>query len=162
MFKRPYFNVLCMFPRHLHHVSPYVIQYHKKARMWFSVEIREKVIVPLGYGKFVRADKIIALEPIEENRGPGRRTMVFVEQMPTPIVASRTEQAILENIVQTPKEVLGAQAALEILRDLLEDINQVGPMLRKSIKKEAALDLEQFERKIREILGRQVHRDETP
>ncbi|NLJ76372.1 MAG: hypothetical protein GX325_03825 [Peptococcaceae bacterium] len=126
------------------------------------MEIREKVIVPLGYGKFVRADKIIALEPIEENRGPGRRTMVFVEQMPTPIVASRTEQAILENIVQTPKEVLGAQAALEILRDLLEDINQVGPMLRKSIKKEAALDLEQFERKIREILGRQVHRDETP
>lgn len=126
------------------------------------MEIREKVIVPLGYGKFVRADKIIALEPIEENRGPGRRTMVFVEQMPNPIIASRTEQAILENIVQTPKEVLGAQAALEILRDLLEDINQVGPMLRKSIKKEAALDLEQFERKIREILGRQIHRDETP
>ena len=126
------------------------------------MEIREKVIVPLGYGKFVRADKIIALEPIEENRGPGRRTMVFVEQMPNPIIASRTEQAILENIVQTPKEVLGAQAALEILRDLLEDINQVGPMLRKSIKKEAALDLEQFERKIREILGRQTHRNETP
>ncbi|NQS76066.1 MAG: hypothetical protein HQP61_06450 [Peptococcaceae bacterium] len=126
------------------------------------MEIREKVIVPLGYGKFVRADKIIALEPIEENRGPGRRTMVFVEQMPNPIIASRTEQAILENIVQTPKEVLGAQAALEILRDLLEDINQVGPMLRKSIKKEAALDLEQFERKIREILGRQIHRNETP
>lgn len=124
------------------------------------MEIREKVIVPLGYGKFVRADKIIALEPIEENRGPGRRTMVFVEQMPNPIIASRTEQAILENIVQTPKEVLGAQAALEILRDLLEDINQVGPMLRKSIKKEAALDLEQFERKIREILGRQVHRQD--
>ncbi|MEG3072090.1 MAG: hypothetical protein RQM92_15665 [Candidatus Syntrophopropionicum ammoniitolerans] len=88
--------------------------------------------------------------------------MVFVEQMPNPIIASRTEQAILENIVQTPKEVLGAQAALEILRDLLEDINQVGPMLRKSIKKEAALDLEQFERKIREILGRQIHRNETP
>jgi len=123
------------------------------------LEIREKVIVPLGYGKFVRADKIIALEPIIDNRGPGRRTIVFVEQMPNPVIASRTEQAILENIVQTPKEVLEATTALELLRDLLDDISQVGPMLRKSIKKEAALDLDQFERKIKEILGgaRQAH-----
>ena len=121
------------------------------------MEIREKVIVPLGYGKFVRADKIIALEPIEDNRGPGRRTVVFVEQMPNPVIASRTEQAILENIVQTPKEVLEATTALELLRDLLDDISQVGPMLRKSIKKEAALDLDQFERKIKEILGGAKH-----
>ena len=71
------------------------------------MEIRGKGNSPLGYGKFVRADKIIALEPIEENRGPGRRTMVFVEQMPTPIVASRRNKPFLENIVQTPKEVLG-------------------------------------------------------
>jgi hypothetical protein len=33
------------------------------------MEIREQVIVPLGYGKFVRSDKIVALEPIED--GPG-------------------------------------------------------------------------------------------
>ncbi|MDD4753730.1 MAG: hypothetical protein PHT78_10885 [Desulfitobacteriaceae bacterium] len=88
------------------------------------MEIRENVIVPLGYGKFVRADKIIALEPIEDNRGPGRRTIVFVDQIPNPIIASRTEQAIFENILQTPKEVLGATAALELLRDLLDDISQ--------------------------------------
>lgn len=122
----------------------------------FSLEIRKNVIIPLGYGKFVRADKIIALEPIEDNRGPGRRTTVFVEQLPGPIIASRTEQTILENIVQTPKEVLVAVAAKELLQDLLDDINQVGPMLRKSIKKEAALDLDQFERKIKEILSRQI------
>lgn len=116
------------------------------------LEIREQVIVPLGYGKFVRSDKIIALEPIEDNRGPGRRTRVYVEQMPNPMIASRTEHAILKNIVQTPQEVLEATAALELLQDLLDDINQVGPMLRKSIKKEATLDLDQFELKIKEIL----------
>lgn len=120
------------------------------------MEIRENVIVHLGYGKYARSDKIIALEPIEENRGPGRRTIVYVEQMPNPIIASRTEHAIIENIVRTPKEVLKATAALELLQDLLDDINQVGPMLRISIKKEAALDLDQFERKIKEILEYQT------
>ncbi|NLJ56012.1 MAG: hypothetical protein GX334_03055 [Firmicutes bacterium] len=116
------------------------------------MEIREQVIVPLGYGKFVRSDKVIALEPIEDNRGPGRRTKVYVEQMPNPLIASRTEHAILKNIVQTPQEILEATAALELLQDLLDDIEQVGPMLRKSIKKEATLDLDLFELKIKEIL----------
>ncbi|MGI5822894.1 MAG: hypothetical protein ACOX6Z_03005 [Dethiobacteria bacterium] len=116
------------------------------------MEIREQVIIPLGYGKFVRSDKVIALEPIEDNRGPGRRTKVYVEQMPNPLIASRTEHAILKNIVQTPQEILEATAALELLQDLLDDIEQVGPMLRKSIKKEATLDLDQFELKIKEIL----------
>jgi hypothetical protein len=119
------------------------------------VEIRTNVIVPLGYGKYVRADKIVALEPIEDDRGPGRRTMVYIEQLPNPVVASRTEHTIIENMVQTPSEVLEAAAALELLRDLYDDISQVGPMLRTSIKKEVALDLNQIERKIKEILDRQ-------
>lgn len=117
------------------------------------MEIRENVIVSLGYGKFVRSDKIIALEPIEDNRGPGRRTAVYVDQITNPIIASRTEHSILKNIVQTPQEVLEATAALELLQDLLDDINQVGPMLRKSIKKEATLDLDQFELRIKEVLA---------
>ncbi len=119
------------------------------------MEIRTNVIVPLGYGKYARADKIIALEPIEDDRGPGRRTMVYIEQLPDPVVASRTEHTIIENMVQTPSEVLEAAAALELLRDLYDDISQVGPMLRTSIKKEVALDLNQIERKIKEILDRQ-------
>ncbi|NLA11447.1 MAG: hypothetical protein GX883_04920, partial [Firmicutes bacterium] len=93
------------------------------------MEIRQNVVVPLGYGKYVRADKIIALEPIEDDRGPGRRTMVYIEQLPNPVVASRTEHTIIENMVQTPKEVLEAAAALELLQDLFDDISQVGPML---------------------------------
>ena len=117
------------------------------------MEIRENELVPLGYGKFARSDKIIALEPIENNRGPGRRTNVYIDQLPQPIVASRTEHAIMTNIVEIPKEDLAAAAALELLKDLLDDISQIGPMLRKSIKKEATLDLDQFEQKIKEILG---------
>ncbi len=120
------------------------------------MEIREQVIVPLGYGKYVRSDKIVALEPIEDGRGPGRRTKVYIEQFPTPIIASRTENSIVANIVRTPIEVLEATSALELLQDVLDDISKVGPMLRKSIKKEAGLDLEDIERRIRGILQHEI------
>ena len=53
-------------------------------------------MVFLGFGKYARADKIYALEPIETGaRGSGRRTRVWVEGIAEPIVASRTERSIL-------------------------------------------------------------------
>jgi hypothetical protein len=53
-------------------------------------------MVFLGFGKYVRADKIYALEPLGEGlRGHGARTRVWVEGMSEPIVASRTERAII-------------------------------------------------------------------
>jgi hypothetical protein len=37
-------------------------------------------MIPLGYGKFVRADRIFAVVPIDaDERGDGRRTYVHVE-----------------------------------------------------------------------------------
>ncbi len=120
------------------------------------MEVREDAVVPLGYGKYVRADRIIALVPIEDDRGPGRRTKVYVEQLPSPLVASRTENSILANMVRTPTEVLEATAALELIQDLLDDIGQVGPMLRKSIKDEAGLDLDELELKVKELLAHEL------
>jgi hypothetical protein len=50
----------------------------------------------LGFGKYVRADKIYALEPLGPGeRGHGARTRVWVEGISEPIVASRTERAIV-------------------------------------------------------------------
>lgn len=58
-------------------------------------------MVFLGFGKYARADKIYALEPISgEERGGGRRTLVWVDGIPDPIVASRTEQTILEDMAE--------------------------------------------------------------
>ncbi|NLV77409.1 MAG: hypothetical protein GX023_10620 [Tissierellia bacterium] len=116
------------------------------------MDIRENAIIPLGYGKFVRADKIVALEPIEDNRGPGRRTLVYVENLNDPIIASRTETSILSNMTKAPKDVLEATSAMELLHDILDDIEQIGPMLRKSILDEAGLDLDRIQTKIEEIL----------
>jgi len=58
-------------------------------------------MVFLGFGKYARADKIYAIEPIrDERRGHGRRTLVWVEGVTEPIVASRTERTILADMGQ--------------------------------------------------------------
>jgi hypothetical protein len=56
-------------------------------------------MVPLGYGKFVRADRVYALVPLEgSNRGDRRRTLVHVEGIDEPLVASRSERAIADDV----------------------------------------------------------------
>ncbi len=58
-------------------------------------------MVFLGFGKYARADRIYALEPLRgDERGGGRRTRVWVEGVPDPIVASRTERTILHDMGQ--------------------------------------------------------------
>ncbi|TMK66223.1 MAG: hypothetical protein E6G60_03670 [Actinobacteria bacterium] len=55
----------------------------------------------LGFGKYARADRIYALEPLGEGeRGHGRRTRVWIEGVPDPIIASRTERTILHDMGQ--------------------------------------------------------------
>ena len=47
-------------------------------------------MVFLGFGKYARADKIYALQPITgDDRGGGQRTLVWVEGVADPIIASR-------------------------------------------------------------------------
>jgi hypothetical protein len=56
-------------------------------------------LVFLGYGKYVRADRVFALVPLEgQDRGDGRRTLVHIEGIEDPIVASRSEAAIARDV----------------------------------------------------------------
>jgi hypothetical protein len=56
-------------------------------------------LVPLGYGKLVRADRIYALVPLMgPDRGDGRRTLVHVEGIEDPLIASRSEAAIARDV----------------------------------------------------------------
>jgi len=57
-------------------------------------------MVFLGHGKYARADRIFALEPIGDDRGDGRRTRVWVEGIAEPLIASRTERTILADMEQ--------------------------------------------------------------
>ncbi len=104
-------------------------------------------LVPLGSGKFVRSDRIVALVPIEEDRGSGRRTLVYVENISEPLVAGRTENTILRDMV-------GAESgSIELLRELQVQIGQVRPLLKSSIRSEAGLDLDQLSRRVSELTG---------
>ena len=69
---------------------------------------REPRLVSLGYGRFVRADRIYALVPLgPEERGEGRRTYVHVEGLSEPLVASRSEKAILADVEAALPEAAG-------------------------------------------------------
>ena len=114
-------------------------------------------LVHLGFGKYARADRIYALAPIEgEARGPGRRTRVWIEGIPESVVASRSEAAILADMGPSRSVVSGdlAAEALSLLAGIAEQVGGVGPLLRREIRAEAALDLDELERRIRALLER--------
>ena len=69
---------------------------------------RDPRLVSLGYGKFARADRVYALVPLEpSDRGDGRRTYVHVDGLAEPIVASRSEKAILADVEAAITEAAG-------------------------------------------------------
>jgi hypothetical protein len=65
-------------------------------------------MVHLGYGKWVRSDRVFAVVPLEAaERGDGRRTYVHVEGLSEPLVASRSERAILADLDTAFAETAG-------------------------------------------------------
>jgi hypothetical protein len=61
----------------------------------------EPRMISLGFGKYARADRIFALEPLRgDERGDGWRTRVWVEGISDPLIASRTERTILQDMGQ--------------------------------------------------------------
>ncbi|MGV1009705.1 MAG: hypothetical protein ACOYBY_14000 [Dermatophilaceae bacterium] len=60
-----------------------------------------KPMVPLGFGTYVRSDRVYALQPVRgPERSERRRTVVWVDGIPEPLVASRTERTILHDMGQ--------------------------------------------------------------
>lgn len=110
------------------------------------------MLVHLGFGKYVRSDQVTSVIPIEEERGPGRRTFVWVEGREHPVVASRAEDSIVRDLVQEPREVTQSRQQQEILRDLLADLSGVNSTVRRIVRDEGNLDVDRLERRIREVL----------
>ena len=75
-------------------------------------------MVFLGFGKYARADKIYLVEPITDaRRGSGSRTLVWIEGVPEPVVASRTERTIL---LEMGQDTAGGSQLLDQALDLAE------------------------------------------
>jgi hypothetical protein len=116
------------------------------------VRIEKGMMVALGYGKYFRSEKIVGLEPIEEGRGPGKRTWVFIEDLDEPIVASRSEGAILRDMSEMPNEITRVREQHQLLGDILDTIGEINPMLRSIIRDQGKWDLDRLEERIRETL----------
>jgi hypothetical protein len=99
-------------------------------------------MVFLGFGKYARADKVYALEPIVgDERGGGRRTRVWVEGIADPILAGRTERTILHDMGQD------AATATVVLDDALDLAERVA----KAVD-EGSFDVRDLGRRARRVL----------
>ena len=104
----------------------------------------------LGFGKYARADKIYAIEPIrDDRRGHGRRTLVWVEGVAEPIVASRTERTILAD--------MGQDAALG--KPLLDEALDLAQRLAEQ-SESGKVDLPDLGRRARRLLEATARPDE--
>lgn len=116
------------------------------------MEIKPDRMVSLGYGKFWRSDAIVGLQPIEDDRGPGRRTEVYTATLEHPIVASRSERAILQEMAVASDEAFRIQEAREVLGDLLDALDDVPDVLARMLQTEARFDVSAWSRRIRTLL----------
>lgn len=117
------------------------------------MRIQDGMLVHLGFGKYVRSDQVTAVIPIEEERGPGRRTYVQIDGQNHPLIASRAEDSIVRDLVQEPREVTQSRQQQEILRDLLLDLTNVNATVRRITRDEGGLDLDLLQRRLKEVLG---------
>ena len=100
-------------------------------------------MVFLGFGKYARADRIYALEPLGEGeRGHGARTRVWIEGIAEPIVASRTERAILA--------AMGENAAAVQSR-MLDDALQLAERVAEAAE-QGRVDIGDLGRRARRLL----------
>jgi hypothetical protein len=99
-------------------------------------------MVFLGFGKYARADKIYALEPIVgDERGGGRRTRVWVDGVDGPLLASRTERTILHDMGQDASGSVLLDGALDLAERLA------------SAAEEGRVDLGDLGRRARRLLA---------
>jgi hypothetical protein len=123
-----------------------------KGRSRILMRIQSGILVPLGYGKYVRSDRVTAVLPIEQERGAGRRTFIYVQDQQDPLVASRAEDSVVRDLVQEPREVTRVRQQQEILRDLLEALDTVNATVRDIVRDQSELDLDVAKRRIRDLL----------
>lgn len=109
-------------------------------------------MVALGYGKYFRSESVVGMAPIEEDRGPGRRTFVYVEGLSDPMVASRSESAILRDLTGSTGEITKASEQQQLLADILDAVGAINPTLRSILRDQGNWDLERLEERLRDVL----------
>ena len=76
---------------------------------------------------------------------------MFVQGRAEPIIASRTEQSILEDMGASDTGFQG-QALREAVTELLAAFHELSPVLRRTLQQEHHFDIETWEQRLGELL----------
>jgi hypothetical protein len=106
------------------------------------VRIQSGQLVALGYGKYVRSDDVTAIEPIVDGRGPGRRTHVWVRGVVDPLVASRAEGSIVDDLITPADEAARMRAQRAIVAKMADVLERTSPALRRVLTEETGANIE--------------------
>ena len=110
-------------------------------------------MVPLGYGKYVLSDEVVAIQPIADGRGPGRRTTVWLRGISEPLLASRSEEAIIDDLVTPADEAARLRQQRSILQQVVKTFDAIPPVLRRVLREENGVDLDAVASDVRRVLG---------
>lgn len=110
-------------------------------------------MVALGYGTYVRSDDVIAVEPITEGRGPGRRSLVWMRGMPDPLVASRSEGSIVDDLVTPLDEATRMKAQRTALQRVVGVLDAISPGVRRILSEETETDIDELLAESNRVLG---------
>ncbi len=116
------------------------------------MRIQTGQLVALGYGRYVRSDEVVAVEPIVEGRGPGRRSLVWVQGLAEPLVGSRSEGAIVDDLVTPTEEIARMRNLRGALEQMSTALDSLPPVLRRVIEQETAIDLDDLVDRARRVL----------
>lgn len=108
------------------------------------MRIQTGQLVALGYGKYIRSDDVVAVEPITEGRGPGRRSLVWMRGIPEPMVASRSEGAIVDDLITPVDEAARMRAQRLALQNLIGVLDALSPGVRRVLSEETDTDIDEL------------------
>lgn len=117
------------------------------------MRIQSGQLVALGYGRYVRSDDVVAVEPIVEGRGPGRRTYVHVRSVAEPVVGSRAEGPIVDDLVTPVEEATRMRSQRVALRNMMRVLEEASPGVRRVLGEETNADIDNLVAEARRVLG---------
>ena len=106
------------------------------------MRVQSGLMVSLGHGRFVRSDDVVAVEPIVEGRGPGKRSLVWVRGLPNALVASRSEAAIVMDLIAPRSEAAAARQQRTALNHVVRSLDAVPALMRRVLREESGVDLD--------------------
>ena len=117
------------------------------------MRIQTGQIISLGYGKYVRSDDVIAVEPITESRGPRRRALVWVRGIDSPLIASRSEGAIVDDLTTPAEDAFRTKQQRTVLQRVVRTLDEIPGAYRRRLRESDGIDLDGLAEEANRILA---------